>query len=258
MKNHSRRSRLQLFFGALFAFTITTSANAALVSRLNGQAVYDTDLNITWLTNANLAATNTFGLPTNVDLGGIPGLVTTGGSYIYIDHAGDTDGTMTWGGALHWVAAMNASNYLGYSDWRLPTTSDVCTGCAGGEMGHLFSELGGVLGTSITTTHNTNYSLFQNLGYPFWTGNDSNLEGYVPNTYTTVAWMSYLGNGYQDFVSKDQPLQAFAVRSGDVAAVPLPAAFWLFGSGIIGLLRFKQQRPDAAATRYSNVMRSEG
>src|SRR5258708_32553556 len=37
------------------------SAIADLQPRLGGAAVYDTDLNITWLTNANLAATNKFG-----------------------------------------------------------------------------------------------------------------------------------------------------------------------------------------------------
>jgi len=32
---------------------VSGAANAALVSRLGGLAVYDTDLNITWLANAN-------------------------------------------------------------------------------------------------------------------------------------------------------------------------------------------------------------
>jgi hypothetical protein len=40
--NHSGR-----FFISLLVFYISASANAALVSRLDGQAVYDTDLNIT-------------------------------------------------------------------------------------------------------------------------------------------------------------------------------------------------------------------
>ncbi len=34
------------------------TANAALVSRFNGQAVYDTDLDITWLADANYAKTS--------------------------------------------------------------------------------------------------------------------------------------------------------------------------------------------------------
>jgi len=40
-------------------------SNATLVSRLNGQAIYDTDLNITWLANANLASTENFGITSN-------------------------------------------------------------------------------------------------------------------------------------------------------------------------------------------------
>lgn len=91
----------------LAACLLATSANAALISRLGGQAVYDTDLNVTWLADANLAATNTFGLATNVDLGPISGVNTGGGSYIYKDHLGDANGSMTWGGALHWISAMN-------------------------------------------------------------------------------------------------------------------------------------------------------
>ena len=39
-----------------------TAANAALISRLDGQAYYDDVLDITWLTNANLAGTNSFGV----------------------------------------------------------------------------------------------------------------------------------------------------------------------------------------------------
>ncbi len=35
-------------------------ANAALVSRAGGTMVYDTDLNITWLADANLAASQEY------------------------------------------------------------------------------------------------------------------------------------------------------------------------------------------------------
>ena len=38
------------------------TANATLVPAMGGQVVNDTDLNITWLANANLAATNAFGV----------------------------------------------------------------------------------------------------------------------------------------------------------------------------------------------------
>lgn len=111
-----------------------TSAYATLESRLGGLAVYDTDLNITWATNANI------------------------------------NGSMNWFPANGWVAGLNID---GVSGWRLPT-SDTCTAynCTGSEMGYLFyTELGGVAGQSIATNHNGNYSLFSHLQtFAYWSG----------------------------------------------------------------------------------------
>ncbi|MCE9551092.1 MAG: DUF1566 domain-containing protein, partial [Betaproteobacteria bacterium] len=81
-----------------------TTANATLVSALGGQVVNDTDLNITWLANANLADTQAFG---------VSGI--------------NANGTMNWYTAKLWIAAMNTANYLGYKDWRLPTVTDTGT-----------------------------------------------------------------------------------------------------------------------------------
>jgi hypothetical protein len=77
---------------------VASTASAALVSELGGEVVYDTDYNITWLANANLAASNTFG---------VSGI--------------NADGTMNWDTAQSWITAMNTANYLGLNDWRLPT-----------------------------------------------------------------------------------------------------------------------------------------
>jgi hypothetical protein len=87
---------------AIILSVSSVSANAALISRLGGQAVYDTDFNITWIADANLAASNTFG---------VAGINASGG--------------MSWSTANSWIAAMNAdggTGYLGFNDWRLPTT----------------------------------------------------------------------------------------------------------------------------------------
>ncbi|MGC2049525.1 MAG: DUF1566 domain-containing protein, partial [Gallionella sp.] len=79
-----------------------TGANATLVSALGGQVVNDTDLNITWLADANYAKTSGY----------------------------DFDGLMSWAGAQSWITSLNTANYLGFNDWRLPTVTDTGTpGC---------------------------------------------------------------------------------------------------------------------------------
>src|SRR3989344_746782 len=139
MKFHLRWAATALI---IVASGVSSVSNAALVDR-GGGLIYDTDLNITWLANANV------------------------------------NGQMTWNNAMTW--ASNFSYYdsvrnVTYTDWRLPTTDPVCDsayGCAG-EMGHLFyNELGGVVDQSIVTTHNTNYNLFQNIQTGFyWSGTE--------------------------------------------------------------------------------------
>ena len=46
--------------------------------------------------------------------------------------------------------------------------------------------------------------------------------------------------GYQNTLDKDFNAYAWAVQSGDVgvavSSVPVPAAMWLFGSGLLGLM----------------------
>lgn len=214
-------------FGAVcvcaLMFAVSTSASAALLSRLGGQAIYDSDRNITWLANANLAASNTFG---------VAGI--------------NPDGSMTWATTRSWIAAMNAANYLGYSDWRLPTTlePDATCGtqwdggaygmqsggnnCTGSEMGHLFyNELGGMAGSDITLVHNANYSLFSNIQSGFyWSGTE-----YTPLSHS--AWTFFFGasGGGQSYGDKTDVFRALAVRSGDAAAV---AGYTITDLGTLG------------------------
>ncbi len=180
------------------------AAQASLVDR-GGGLIYDTDLNITWMANANV------------------------------------NGAMTWDNAMTWVS--NLSYYdsvrnVTYTDWRLPT-SDTCTNyyCTGSEMGHLFyNELGGVALQSIATTHNANYDLFQNVV----SGNYRSGTEYAPGT--TSAWFFGFSYGGQSADYKGYGYYAWAVRPGDVAAVPVPAAVWLFGSGLLGLIGVAQRK----------------
>jgi hypothetical protein len=72
--------------------------------------VDDPALGVTWLADADLAATDTFN---------VPGI--------------SCDGSMQYATALKWVRAMNHADYLGHSDWTLPITPTpyADSGCSG-------------------------------------------------------------------------------------------------------------------------------
>jgi hypothetical protein len=187
-------------------------ASADLQPRLGGAAVYDTDLNITWLTNGNLAASNAFGTP------GIA-----------------VNGTMSWSTAQNWIASMNLTKYLGFSTWRLPVADASCNGsfgCTGSEMGSLFYvELGGQGSMSITAAHNSNYSLFSNLqGGTYWSGS-------VSDAVHGEVWTFSFGDGSQGQNFNNLSFLAWPMLTGDVGASSLLPQF-AFGGGWYSALYF--------------------
>ncbi len=189
---------------AVLAFSLSTGAQASLVARTGGM-VYDTVNNITWAADANLAQTSGY----------------------------DADGKMTWAKAVAWVDQLTLG---GFTDWSLPTTIPAIYGYdkTGTQMGNLFyTQLGGVKGNSIATTHNTDYGLFTNVqSNIYWSISEHALDA-------TYAWSFTIGSGIQDYFNKANGYYAWAVRPGDVAAVPVPGAFWLFGSAMVGLMGLK-------------------
>lgn len=191
------KARKTLLILALCAGLLSACARTTLIPALNGQVVIDTDLNLTWLANANLAATETFG---------VSGI--------------GADGVMNWDTAQSWIDGMNTAGYLGFNDWRLPTTLQpdaTCSyqapgysgayNCTGSEMGHLFyTKLGGVAGSSILSSSDPDLALFQNVqSYYYWTGTE-----HAPDT--NFAWRFTTSNGYQGARYKDGKLFAWAVR----------------------------------------------
>lgn len=102
------------------ALLTASAAQGALQDRdLDGDTVvdafYDTDLDITWLRNA------------------------------------DVNGLMTWDAAVAWA---DGFSFAGYDDWRLPMADTSCypLNCTGSEMGHLwYVELGNSAGSMTNT-----------------------------------------------------------------------------------------------------------
>lgn len=181
------------------------------------EAYYDTVLDITWLADANIA------------------------------------GEMTWADAKTWAAGLDPYG-SGVTGWRLPTVID------NGNDGCNWSYSGTDCGYNVDTATSEMASLFYdtlgNLGYYDTSGSRPQVGWGLPNTgpFSNVHYMdywsatesvpSYLGwtfnfnYGEQYHEPKNYIRYAWAVHSGDVgtAVVPLPAAFWLFCSGLLGLL----------------------
>ncbi|MHB8741525.1 MAG: hypothetical protein ACYC9L_00215 [Sulfuricaulis sp.] len=246
MKFYPRWGATALFVAVLGASSVS---NAALVSRLGGLAYYDTVLNITWLADANAAVGSTYDTY-------MPGT-----------------GLMTWSQANTWAAGLTVDGVTG---WRLPTVNPVngssfnpgwsyngstdygfnvsapgtiYAGSTGSEMAYLFyNTLGNKADCSTAGICPqpggglTNTGPFSNVQFGYWS---ASLYG------SGYAWdFNFNDNGPSDqpgsFNAGEQAvsneaypnLPAWAVHSGDVgmSTVPVPAAVWLFGSGLLGLI----------------------
>ena len=180
-------------------------ANATLIDR-GGGLIYDTDLNVTWLSDANYARTSGY----------------------------DGTGRMIWSSAVVWADPLE---FAGYSDWRLPIT-DQCVqyNCTGSEMGHLFYvDFGGTSGTTVSALSSSNLALFSNIAAAdYWTATPSTLCG-LPCGILAFGFFS----GVQTTDAPQFTAFAWAVRDGDVVNVPEPSTILLlcFAIFCLGLFR---------------------
>jgi hypothetical protein len=179
----------------------------------------------------------------------------------------------TWDDANAWAASLNIGGVTG---WRLPYTNPVngvaydytfafdgstdnafnisapgtvYAGSTGSEMAHMFFvTLGNVSFYDISGNGPQegwgliNTGPFSGLGrWYYWSSTE-----YAPDT--SSAWLFSIEDGRQFIFDKTlEDGLAWAVHNGDVgvSAVPVPAAAWLFGSGLLWLLGIAR-RPKAA------------
>jgi hypothetical protein len=157
----------------------------------DGKILYDRALDISWLADANLAKTHPFDIPQgyNPDV-----------TAININ----PDGSMNYATAVQWIDAMNARDYLGHNNWRLPMAQDASAGYniagggigdefSGSEMGELYyTELGSQAGSTVLRTHNSNETQFQHFQpYLYWAGTQTHTSR--GNGHSTFSF----GSGFQ-------------------------------------------------------------
>ncbi|MDP2030563.1 MAG: hypothetical protein Q8K12_13070 [Thiobacillus sp.] len=233
----------------VLAAALSGTAQAALHDRGSG-LIYDDVLNVTWLQDANYGA---------------------GSSYDNGDST--TDGQMTWQNAVNWAANLSyydSIRHVTYVDWRLPSLNPI----NGTNIIWASSYDGSTdFGHNVTSTQNElSYMYYVNLGNPgyysptgadngcyvgiiaclknvgsfanlqpsaYWSGEES-----TPYPYNNAWWAFYMHEGLQYDSPKVYTGYAWALRDGDVAAIP-EADTWamlLAGLGLVSAVARRKRQ----------------
>ncbi len=212
--------RFSIFSWALLLFFVFSGiANATLYNR-GGGLIYDDNLDITWLWDANYVETT---------------------GYDDALYGSDRGGGLMWSDAMEWAENLE---YGGYRDWRLPSPlnqdgSGPCGGpnCSDSEMGHLYytappSGLGSPAGGPLAGS-----GPFENIQNDYYWTN-------MRWEFGPTSWTFNFRDGRQSSdLHVSGSLSAWAVRDGDsTAPVPEPATMLLFGVGLAGLAGYRRRQ----------------
>ncbi len=187
------------------------------------EAYYDVAQDITWLADANYPMTSGY----------------------------DADGWMPWDDAVTWASSLTVG---GIGGWRLPRFTD--TAAPGCDQAFVGTDCGMNVDTATSELSYMFYVHLGNLSYydtsgnapqPGWensnTGPFDNLQYFsywsdsVLATDSNQAWHFDFILGHQGGVNRTADQYVWAVQDGDIgtAVIPVPAAAWLFTSGLLGL-----------------------
>ena len=201
---------------------VFSSLSQAAFIDAGGGMVYDTELNVTWLKDADYAMTAGY----------------------------DADGLMNWDSAVTWASSLTVGGVTG---WRLPTMTtssgggprpnengqDITGATTDNEFGWLWYQLNG--GAYITES--TDISPFINLPFQGGSWQPSDEWYWTSEESGANAWRMSMNCACWDDGSNKLTAEwhAWAVHDGNVAGVPEPSALLLMAGGLAGIAwKYKQ------------------
>jgi hypothetical protein len=150
------------------------------------------------------------------------------------------------GGAVTTSSVTTTANLIGLSDGSAPTHSSGTTNpwtLSQSGTGYLFTALnGGDQTRSLILGNITNEATYCSPKCPDGLGN-ANFNPFIDETATFTLGIS----GVTAASSISNVVFSFGTQPETLVGVPIPAAVWLFGSGLVGLIGIARRRSNASA-----------